>query len=144
MPIWKRKRVQFIQPSDELLDWARNSPSKPVFVLRQTGEIFTDYKYRHFTHLFVYHSSPSRSYSARLSFYRTKHFQCEVTGKGGLDYFQAIESELQEARNLQARFPESLKKAVLRAVQWRPCLSTVSLMTHLIRLGLYYRNNRPS
>jgi hypothetical protein len=45
MPIWKRKRVQFIQPSDELLNWGRNNPSKQVFCLQQTGEIFADYKY---------------------------------------------------------------------------------------------------
>ena len=54
-----------------------------------------------------------------MSFYRLKQFQCEVTGKSGLDYFQALESEQQEARTLHARFPEQLKGPVLRAVQWR-------------------------
>lgn len=68
------------------------------------------------------HPSPLRSYLQRLTFYRTKQFQCEVTGKGGMDYFQAIESEQQEAKNLQARFPERLKQAVLAAVQWRMSL----------------------
>lgn len=48
-----------------------------------------------------------------------KHFQCEVTGKGGLDYFEAVDSEHQEARTMHARFPEPLKAAVLKAVQWR-------------------------
>lgn len=70
------------------------------------------------------HPSPFRSYLHRLTFYRTKHFQCEVTGKGGMDYFQAIESEQQEAKTLQARFPERLKQAVLAAVQWRMSLSS--------------------
>lgn len=60
-----------------------------------------------------------RSYAARLSFYKLKQFQCEVTGKSGLDYFQALESEQQEARTLHARFPQALKAPVLRAVQWR-------------------------
>ncbi|THH20227.1 hypothetical protein EW146_g1101 [Bondarzewia mesenterica] len=54
-----------------------------------------------------------------MSFYRLKQFQCEVTGKSGLDYFQALESEQQEARTMHTRFPEALKPAILRAVQWQ-------------------------
>ncbi|TFY79366.1 hypothetical protein EWM64_g4644 [Hericium alpestre] len=54
-----------------------------------------------------------------MSFYRLKQFQCEVTGKSGLDYFQALESEQQEARTLHSRFPEPLKSAILKAVQWQ-------------------------
>lgn len=60
-----------------------------------------------------------RAYAARMSFYRMKQFQCEVTGKSGLDYFQALESEQQEARTMHSRFPEPLKAAVLKSVQWR-------------------------
>lgn len=63
-----------------------------------------------------------------MSFYRLKQFQCEVTGKSGLDYFQALESERQEARTLHSRFSEPLKPAVLKAVQWR--------MSHLYSLFL--------
>lgn len=55
-----------------------------------------------------------------MSFYKMKVFQCETTGKGGLDYFQALQSEQNEANNLLTRFPEPLKAAVLRSVQWRP------------------------
>jgi ATP-utilising chromatin assembly and remodelling N-terminal len=54
-----------------------------------------------------------------MSFYRLKQFQCEVTGKSGLDYFQALDSERQEAKTLHTRFSEPLKPAVLKAVQWR-------------------------
>lgn len=54
-----------------------------------------------------------------MSFYRLKQFQCEVTGKSGLDYFQALESERQEARTMHSRFPDPLKAAVLKAVQWQ-------------------------
>lgn len=60
-----------------------------------------------------------RAYAARMSFYRLKQFQCEVTGKSGLDYFQALESEQHEAQTMHSRFPEPLKPAVLKAVQWR-------------------------
>ena len=56
-----------------------------------------------------------------MSYYLTKQFQCDVTGKSGLDYFQALESEQHEARTLHSRFPEPLKAAVLRSVQWRKC-----------------------
>ena len=62
---------------------------------------------------------PARAYAARMSFYSLKQFQCEVTGKSGLDYFQALESERQEARTMHSRFPDQLKAAVLKAVQWR-------------------------
>ncbi|KZT40060.1 hypothetical protein SISSUDRAFT_1060571 [Sistotremastrum suecicum HHB10207 ss-3] len=103
MPTCRRKRVLITQPSDELLNASKNDPTREVFYLAQTGEIFPDYE----------------SYTARMSFYRTKQFQCEVTGKGGLDYFHALESELQEARTLHERFPESLKAAVLQSVQWQ-------------------------
>ncbi|KAF8634015.1 hypothetical protein AX15_001187 [Amanita polypyramis BW_CC] len=61
----------------------------------------------------------NRAYAARMSFYRLKQFQCEVTGKSGLDYFQAVESERHEAKTMHARFPEPLKPAVLKAVQWQ-------------------------
>jgi bromodomain adjacent to zinc finger domain protein 1A len=62
-----------------------------------------------------------------MSFYRLKQFQCEVTGRSGLDYFQAVESEKQEARTMHARFSEQLKPAILKAVQWRMSLVTIFL-----------------
>jgi len=69
-----------------------------------------------------------------MSFYRLKQFQCEVTGKSGLDYFQALESEQQEAQTMHARFPEPLKAAVLKAVQWRASSSQFSWAPTLIIL----------
>jgi hypothetical protein len=54
-----------------------------------------------------------------MSFYRLKQFQCEVTGKSGLNYFEALDSEQQEARTMHSRFPEPLKSPILKAVQWR-------------------------
>ncbi|KZW00685.1 hypothetical protein EXIGLDRAFT_639080 [Exidia glandulosa HHB12029] len=103
MPTCRRKRVLLTEPSPQLLADLEAEPNKEVFYLAQTGEIFPDYE----------------SYSSRLSFYKTKQFQCDVTGKGGLDFFQALDSEQQEARTLHARFPEQLKGPVLRAVQWQ-------------------------
>ena len=76
-----------------------------------------------------------------MSFYRRKQFQCEVTGKSGLDYFQALESEQHEARTMHSRFPEPLKAAVLKAVQWRALLLlrrscvSLSLLLHAEVVG---------
>lgn len=68
-----------------------------------------------------------------MSFYRLKQFQCEVTGKSGLDYFQAVDSERSEAQTLHSRFSEPLKPAILKAVQFRTffilqCSSSYSLL----------------
>ncbi|KAG7099386.1 hypothetical protein E1B28_001241 [Marasmius oreades] len=112
MPLCRRKRVILIEPSEILLATARSNPNKQVFLLEQTGEIFESYE----------------AYAARMSFYRLKQFQCEVTGKSGLDYFQAVESERQEARTLHARFSEPLKPAILKAVQWQ----VMSRLDHLV------------
>ncbi|KAF8203049.1 chromatin remodeling complex protein [Pholiota molesta] len=103
MPTCRRKRVVLTEPSETLLHAVQTDPNRHVFYLDQTGEIFETYE----------------AYAARMSFYRLKQFQCEVTGKSGLDYFQAVESERQEARTLHSRFSEPLKPAVLKAVQWQ-------------------------
>ncbi|KAF9478043.1 chromatin remodeling complex protein [Pholiota conissans] len=103
MPTCRRKRVVLTEPSEALLHAVQTDPNRHVFYLDQTGEIFETYE----------------AYAARMSFYRLKQFQCEVTGKSGLDYFQAVESERQEARTLHSRFSEPLKPAVLKAVQWQ-------------------------
>ncbi len=126
MPTCRRKRVVLTEPSEALLQAVRTDPHRPVFYLRQTGEVFETYEYVHPLlpnrcpsqfDAYIFHSR--RAYAARMSFYHMKQFQCEVTGKSGLDYFQAVESERQEARTLHARFSEPLKPAVLKAVQWR-------------------------
>ncbi|KAF9037807.1 chromatin remodeling complex protein [Hymenopellis radicata] len=112
MPTCRRKRVVLTQPSDELLECLKTNPKRDVFFLKQTGEIFETYE----------------AYAARMSFYRLKQFQCEVTGKSGLDYFQALESERQEARTLHSRFSTPLKPAILKAVQWQ----VVGRLDHLV------------
>ncbi|KAH9982519.1 ATP-utilizing chromatin assembly and remodelling N-terminal-domain-containing protein [Lactifluus volemus] len=103
MPTCRRKRVLLTEPSPTLFQALKSDSNKPVYFLSKTGEIFETYE----------------SYAARMSFYRLKQFQCEVTGKSGLDYFQALESEQLEARTMHSRFPEQLKPAVLKAVQWQ-------------------------
>ncbi|CAK5264756.1 unnamed protein product [Mycena citricolor] len=112
MPTCRRKKVVLTEPSPALLEVVKTNPTKDVFFLQQTGEIFETYE----------------AYAARMSFYRQKQFQCDVTGKSGLDYFQAVQSEMQEARTLHSRFPEALKGSVLKAVQWQ----VVGRLDHLV------------
>ncbi|KAJ7071546.1 ATP-utilizing chromatin assembly and remodelling N-terminal-domain-containing protein [Mycena amicta] len=112
MPTCRRKRVVLTEPSAALHKALKTNPDKDVFFLHQTGEVFDTYE----------------QYAARMSFYRQKQFQCEVTGKSGLDYFQAVESELQEGRILHHRFPEPLKAAVLKSVQYQ----VVGRLDHLV------------
>ena len=45
-------------------------------------------------------------------------FTCEVTGKTGLTFFQALDSERAEAIAIHRLFPPPLKMPVLRAVQF--------------------------
>ncbi|KAF5382960.1 hypothetical protein D9757_006384 [Collybiopsis confluens] len=112
MPTCRRKRVVLTQPSDALLKALKSNPNKDVFYLEHTGEIFDSYD----------------AYAARMSFYRLKQFQCEVTGKSGLDYFQALASERSEAETLHSRFSEPLKPAILKAVQFQ----VVGRLDHLV------------
>lgn len=129
MVLVRRKRVLFhdvpdsirhLSPGNKLPDpglypspEAKALAADPeVFYIQETGEVFLDYE----------------SYAARMTFYKSNIFMCEVTGKTGLDYFQAAESERSESNNLHARFPEQLKAAVLRAVQWQ----IVGRLDHLV------------
>lgn len=105
MPLVRRKKVMLHDVPEFALaaDAGPAQASRDVFYIPHTGEIFPDYE----------------SYSQRMAFYSMKVFQCELTGKSGLDYFQALDSERSEAATLHARFPAQLKAPVLSAVQWR-------------------------
>jgi bromodomain adjacent to zinc finger domain protein 1A len=126
MPTCRRKRVVLTEPSDALLQAAKSDPNKDVYFLQQTGEIFESYEYAGSSPSILRSLFPSirSAYAARMSFYRLKQFQCEVTGKSGLDYFQAVDSEQHEARTMHSRFSEPLKPAILKAVQWRAFIFT--------------------
>jgi hypothetical protein len=119
MPTCRRKRVLLTDPPPSLLQALKSDPNTHVYYLAKTGEIFETYEQASIPLKTDAFTSYPRSYAARMSFYRLKQFQCEVTGKSGLDYFQALESEQLEARTMHSRFPEQLKPAVLKAVQWR-------------------------
>ncbi|GAA5898704.1 uncharacterized protein JCM6883_003396 [Sporobolomyces salmoneus] len=96
MPLQRRKPVPLLP----LPNLNGLSDDHPVFYLKATGEIFLDYE----------------SYAARLSFLLSRTFQCEYSGKGHLDYFTALQSEKQESKLVQERFPNELKGRVLGSV----------------------------
>lgn len=103
MPTCHRKRVALVDPSPHLLSATGPAAEREVYYLAQTGEIFETFD----------------QYNARMDYYRVKQFQCEVTGKSNLTYFEALESEMHEATTMHARFPEPLKASILSAVQWQ-------------------------
>ena len=54
-----------------------------------------------------------------MRFYLEKTFSCELTGKSGLDFFDALESERRESMRTQNAFPNPLKSRVLQSCQFR-------------------------
>ncbi|KAL1842727.1 hypothetical protein VTJ49DRAFT_4365 [Mycothermus thermophilus] len=98
--LFKRKPVQFL-PLPEIHDENQD-----------TGEIFLSYE----------------DYLNRMDFYKQKRFICTITGHSGLTFFEALESELTGAAEVDQAFPEALKGPILRRVQF----STVSRIDTLV------------
>ncbi|KWU45025.1 hypothetical protein RHOSPDRAFT_16896 [Rhodotorula sp. JG-1b] len=101
MPLLRRRPVPLL-PVPEF-DEQTEGKDPQVYYLKATGEIFKDYE----------------AYAARLTFFLTRQFQCEYSGKTNLDYFSALASEKQESRIVRERFPDVLKGRVLATVQFR-------------------------
>ncbi|KAG0660947.1 hypothetical protein C6P46_004220 [Rhodotorula mucilaginosa] len=101
MPLLRRRPVPLL-PVPEFDEQAEGKDPQ-VYYLKATGEIFKDYE----------------AYAARLTFFLTRQFQCEYSGKTNLDYFSALASEKQESRIVRERFPDVLKGRVLATVQFR-------------------------
>ncbi|PWN37330.1 uncharacterized protein FA14DRAFT_159430 [Meira miltonrushii] len=99
MPLIKRKPVDLVLPprKDDL-----GSDEAAVFYIQQTGEIFLDYE----------------EYVQRLSFYQQHIFQCELSGRIHLTFFEALKSERKESAWVHRNFPEPLKEPILRSVQF--------------------------
>ncbi|GAA5883689.1 hypothetical protein JCM3774_002954 [Rhodotorula dairenensis] len=101
MPLLRRRPVPLLPVPQ--FDPQADGEDPQVYYLKATGEIFKDYE----------------SYAARLTFFLTRQFQCEYSGKTNLDYFSALASEKQESRIVRERFPDVLKGRVLATVQFR-------------------------
>ncbi|RMZ90741.1 hypothetical protein DV736_g2038, partial [Chaetothyriales sp. CBS 134916] len=106
MVLFKRKGVSYLSRpviSDDADD---------IWVIPQTEEVFTSYE----------------SYLQRMDWYKQKRFTCEVSGRSGLSYFDALRSEKAGSREVEQAFPEPLKSPVLRRVQF----STTSRIDNLV------------
>jgi hypothetical protein len=106
MVLFKRKPVQYL-PRPIIED-----DSSEVWVISETNEVFTNYE----------------SYLQRMDFYKQRKFICEITGHSGLNFFEALRSEMEESREVNNSFPEALKGPILRRVQF----STVSRVDNLV------------
>ncbi|WFD44976.1 dolichyl-P-Glc:Glc1Man9GlcNAc2-PP-dolichol alpha-1,3-glucosyltransferase [Malassezia psittaci] len=102
MPFVKRKPVNPLPVPSALVDAQSQGKNPTVFYLATTGEVFEDYE----------------KYISRLSYYHQRIFQSEPSGKPNLTFFEAAETEAQQALAIQKRFPDALKAPVLRAVQF--------------------------
>ncbi|KAK9865721.1 hypothetical protein WJX84_004504 [Apatococcus fuscideae] len=94
MPLLKRKPYQpsFTAPEGFNL-------GAEVFVVRFTGELFTSYE----------------DYARAVKLYRTRDWVCQLTGRSGLSYEEALVSE-QRSRTLIAKFPACYEEPVVRMV----------------------------
>lgn len=59
-----------------------------------------------------------RAYAERIGFYLQRIFTCEATGRQGLDYYSAMNSELKESTSVHQRFPPALKPKVLASAHY--------------------------
>ncbi|CEH18856.1 Chromatin remodeling complex WSTF-ISWI, large subunit (contains heterochromatin localization, PHD and BROMO domains) [Ceraceosorus bombacis] len=98
MVLIKRKAVEMIPAPDP----GQMGDDVEAYYLTLSGEIFLDYE----------------SYASRLSFFNQRRFQCELSGRQGLTYLEALQSEEKEAKELHRRFPQALKGPLLRAAQF--------------------------
>lgn len=81
-----------------------------------------------------------------MDFYKQRRFICEITGHSGMNFFEALRSEvcggwhdavlgcrilsvwqMEESREVNNSFPEALKEPILRRIQF----STVSRLDNL-------------
>ncbi|KAJ4304368.1 hypothetical protein N0V88_001981 [Collariella sp. IMI 366227] len=106
MVLFKRKPVQFL-PVPEI-----DNEDQEVWYISQTGEVFVTYE----------------DYLNRLDFYKQKRFICTISGHSGMTFFDALESELAGAAEVDQAFPEALKGPILRRVQFQ----TVSRIDTLV------------
>ncbi|KAF9549729.1 hypothetical protein EC957_002793 [Mortierella hygrophila] len=99
MPLLKRKAIKPV-PTPNVDDFEENTP---VYMMRFTNEIFTTYE----------------DYINRYFFYKQKNWQCETTGKSGLTFEEALESEHKEKSMVANNFPAQLRKPLLEFVQFQ-------------------------
>ncbi|KAK5174622.1 uncharacterized protein LTR77_001703 [Saxophila tyrrhenica] len=123
MVLFKRKPFALIPPPENISDNAE------VFVMRGTGEVFTDYeKYLKRYDFLIQASDFQQRYCCLIANPKQKKFVDAVNGKSGLNYFDALESESKSTSAIETVFPEVLRDPILRRVQF----STISRIDDLV------------
>ncbi|TPX14319.1 uncharacterized protein E0L32_005515 [Thyridium curvatum] len=121
MVLFKRKPVQFLPHPDDIDDSTEVRTDTGIWHISQTGEVFATYE----------------DYLNRMDFYKQRRFICQITGHSGLNFFEALQSELAGAKEVEQSFPEALKGPILRRVQFQ----TVSRIDTLVDM-IYEEFNR--
>ncbi|AET37932.1 uncharacterized protein Ecym_2183 [Eremothecium cymbalariae DBVPG len=93
MVLYKRKPI--VLPTPKALP--RNLACK-VWHIKETGEWFCTYQ----------------GYLDRLDFYMRHYFTCEITGTSCLTFFDALNSEESQFKNVEEKFPLKLREPVAR------------------------------
>jgi len=106
MVLFKRKTIRYLPPP------RINDQECDLWVIAETNELFTSYD----------------AYLERMDFFKSKRFTCEVSGRSGLSFFDALRSEQAGAREIDEAFPYALREPVLRRVQF----STTSRIDNLV------------
>lgn len=104
--MFKRKPIRYI-PHPRIDDQECD-----VWVISESNEVFTSYD----------------AYLERMDFFKSKKFTCEVSGRSGLTYFDALRSEQAGSKEIDEAFPHALREPVLRRVQF----STTSRLDMLV------------
>ncbi|KAL2918570.1 hypothetical protein HK105_201971 [Polyrhizophydium stewartii] len=99
MPHIRRRPVEYAPPPPPE---AVQDPNTPVFLIDFTGEIFLTYD----------------EYYARISLYRRKIWACETTGRIGMTFVEALESERTAKVKIGQRFPRVWNRPALERIHF--------------------------
>lgn len=106
MVLFKRKPIRYL-PHPHIDD-----QESDVWVISESNEVFTSYD----------------AYLERMDFFKSRRFTCQVSGRSGLTFFDALRSEQAGSREIDEAFPQALREPVLRRVQF----STTSRIDNLV------------
>jgi hypothetical protein len=99
MPLYKKQIVEKVPVLQGV------HPESEVFVIRFTGEVFRSYE----------------AYVSRILLYKRRIWTCEASGKEGLTYQEALESETMALNMVLSAFPEGKRYWALSLIHFNSC-----------------------
>ncbi|KAJ3116624.1 hypothetical protein HDU96_009179 [Phlyctochytrium bullatum] len=100
MPLFNKKPIEPTPAIPPSLVYSH--PETEVWFIDFTGEIFLNYD----------------EFITRYTLYKKRVWTCEVTGKAGLTYREAMESEKAARRKYDSKFPEAWRRVALEKIHW--------------------------